>query len=176
MPIHYLRRITIAQQYRSELAQQLSLVNQHCGGSGHVDEAWQNVKGAMLAAFSDVCPTSPIRPQDHWMSARSLSMIDARKAGNEYDGAHKFLKRQIVKSLRKDRKLWGISEAREMEKAFAKRAGDIPESNCHSAKRTGKSAVFHSELECRKFQNATPAQDQPILRVGARRSPLKDPE
>ncbi|GAA53977.1 hypothetical protein CLF_111784 [Clonorchis sinensis] len=54
-------------------------------------------------------PTSPIRPQDHWISARSLSMIDARKsipAGNEYDGARKSLKRQIVKSLRKDRELW----------------------------------------------------------------------
>ncbi|GAA54842.1 hypothetical protein CLF_105790 [Clonorchis sinensis] len=81
MPIQYLRRSTIAQQYRSELAQQLSTVNQYCG----VDEAWQNVKEAMLAAFSAVCPTSPIRPQNHWISARSLSMIDARKsipAGN----------------------------------------------------------------------------------------------
>ncbi|GAA53509.1 hypothetical protein CLF_110397 [Clonorchis sinensis] len=81
MPIQYLRRSTIAQQYRSELAQQLST----CTGSANVDEAWQNVKEAMLAAFSAVCPTSPIRPQNHWISARSLSMIDARKsipAGN----------------------------------------------------------------------------------------------
>ncbi|GAA51447.1 hypothetical protein CLF_106151, partial [Clonorchis sinensis] len=81
MPIQYLRRSTIAQQYRSELAQQLST----CTGSASVDEAWQNVKEAMLAAFSAVCPTSPIRPQNHWISARSLSMIDARKsipAGN----------------------------------------------------------------------------------------------
>ncbi|GAA47984.1 hypothetical protein CLF_101047 [Clonorchis sinensis] len=65
-------------------------LNQYCTGSEHVDEAWQNVKGAVLAAFSAVCPTSRIRPQDHWMSTRSLSMIDARKsilAGNEYDGA-----------------------------------------------------------------------------------------
>ncbi|GAA52810.1 hypothetical protein CLF_108855 [Clonorchis sinensis] len=48
----------------------------------------------------------------HWMSARSLSMIDARKsipAGNEYDGARKSLKRQIVKSLRKDRELCYLS-------------------------------------------------------------------
>ncbi|GAA54002.1 hypothetical protein CLF_111843, partial [Clonorchis sinensis] len=80
-PIQYLRRSTIAQQYRSELAQQLST----CTGSASVDEAWQNVKEAMLAAFGSVCPTSPIRPQNHWISARSLSMIDARKsipAGN----------------------------------------------------------------------------------------------
>ncbi|GAA50012.1 hypothetical protein CLF_103923 [Clonorchis sinensis] len=76
MPIQYLRRSTIAQQYRSELAQQLST----CTGSASVDEAWQNVKEAMLAAFSAVCPTSPIRPQNHWISARSLSMIDARKS------------------------------------------------------------------------------------------------
>ncbi|GAA48617.1 COP9 signalosome complex subunit 7 [Clonorchis sinensis] len=82
MPIHYLRRSTIVQQYRSELAQQLST----CTGSASVDEAWQNVKGVMLAAFSAVSPTSPIRPQNHWISARSLSMIDARKsipAGND---------------------------------------------------------------------------------------------
>ncbi|KER29427.1 hypothetical protein T265_03992 [Opisthorchis viverrini] len=42
VPIHYLRRTAIAQQYRSELAQQLSTVKQYCGGSEHVDEAWQN--------------------------------------------------------------------------------------------------------------------------------------
>ncbi|GAA57683.1 hypothetical protein CLF_113073, partial [Clonorchis sinensis] len=80
MPIHYLRRTIIAQQYRSELAQQLSTVKQYYTGSEHVDEAWQNVKGAILAAFTAVCPTSPIRPQDHWMSSRLLSTIDARKA------------------------------------------------------------------------------------------------
>ncbi|GAA51998.1 hypothetical protein CLF_107197 [Clonorchis sinensis] len=67
-------------QYRSELAQQLSTVNQYSTGSEHVDEAWQNVKGAMLVAFSAVCPTFPIRPQDHWLSSKSLSMIDARKS------------------------------------------------------------------------------------------------
>ncbi|GAA51646.1 mitogen-activated protein kinase kinase 4 [Clonorchis sinensis] len=80
MPICYLGRTTIAQQYRSELAQRLSTVKKYCDGSVHVDEAWQNVKGAILAAFTAVCPTSPIRPQDHWMSSRSLSMVDARKA------------------------------------------------------------------------------------------------
>ncbi|KER26670.1 hypothetical protein T265_06106 [Opisthorchis viverrini] len=80
VPIHYLRRTAIAQQYRSELAQQLSTVKHYCGGSEHVDEAWQNVKEAILAAFSVACPTSPIRPRDHWMSPRSLSMINARKA------------------------------------------------------------------------------------------------
>ncbi|GAA53243.1 ATP-binding cassette transporter, partial [Clonorchis sinensis] len=118
MPTQYLRRSTIAQQYRFELAQQLST----CTDSENVDEAWQNVKGAMLALFSAVCPTSPIRPQNHWISARSLSMIDARKsipAGNAYDGARKSLKRQLVKSLRKDRELWWKSKAREREKAFA---------------------------------------------------------
>ncbi|GAA53545.1 ATP-binding cassette transporter [Clonorchis sinensis] len=91
-------------------------------GNEHVDEAWQTVKGAMLAVFSAVCSTSPIRPQDHWMSARSLSMTDTRKsipAGNEYDGARKSLKRQIEKSLRKDRELWWTSKTREVEKAFA---------------------------------------------------------
>ncbi|GAA56346.1 hypothetical protein CLF_110686 [Clonorchis sinensis] len=88
--IHHLRRNTTAQQIRSELAQQLTTVTEYCTGSTHVDEAWQNVKGATQAASSAVCPTSPIRRQDHWMSSRSLSMIDARKsipAGNEYDAA-----------------------------------------------------------------------------------------
>ncbi|GAA57908.1 hypothetical protein CLF_113338, partial [Clonorchis sinensis] len=68
----------------------------------------QNVKAAVPAAFSAVCPTSPIRPQDHWMSSTLLSRIDARKTittGNEYDGARESLKRQIVKSLRKVREL-----------------------------------------------------------------------
>ncbi|KER26176.1 hypothetical protein T265_06527 [Opisthorchis viverrini] len=122
MPIHQLRRTSVAQQYRSEQGQQLFTVKQYCGGSEHADEAWQNVKGAMREAFSAACPTSPIRRQGHWMSSRSLSMTDARKAtpaGKEYDGARKSLKRQIVKSLKKDRKLWWTSKARKMEKAFA---------------------------------------------------------
>ncbi|KER28331.1 hypothetical protein T265_04791 [Opisthorchis viverrini] len=63
--------------------------------------------------------TSPIRPQYHWMSPRSLSIVDAKKstpALNEYDGARKFLKHQIVKSVKKERELWWISKFREMEK------------------------------------------------------------
>ncbi|GAA54669.1 hypothetical protein CLF_104744 [Clonorchis sinensis] len=47
MPVHYLRRTTIAQQYRYELAQKLLTVKQYCAGSENVDEAWQNVKGAI---------------------------------------------------------------------------------------------------------------------------------
>ncbi|KER30933.1 hypothetical protein T265_02745 [Opisthorchis viverrini] len=67
--------------------------------------SWQNEKGDMLAAFSAACSTSPIRPQDHWMSSRSLPMIDAGEsipAGYKYDGAFKPPRRQIGKSLWKD--------------------------------------------------------------------------
>ncbi|GAA50618.1 CDGSH iron-sulfur domain-containing protein 2 homolog B [Clonorchis sinensis] len=45
---------------------------------------------------------------DHWMSSRSQSMNGARKsisAAIEYDSSRKSLKRQIVKSLRKDQEL-----------------------------------------------------------------------
>ncbi|GAA47811.1 hypothetical protein CLF_100830 [Clonorchis sinensis] len=48
-------------------------------------------------------------------------MNDTRKwipTGNEYDGVRKSLKRQILKSLRKDQELWWTSKTREM-KAFA---------------------------------------------------------
>ncbi|GAA56773.1 ATP-binding cassette transporter [Clonorchis sinensis] len=92
-PVHHLRETTIAQQYRYELAQQISAVNQYCTG---------------------------IRPQDHWISSRS--MTDTRKSmpgGNEYDGARKYLKRQLVKSLREDREPWWISKAQEMKKSSA---------------------------------------------------------
>ncbi|GAA50552.1 hypothetical protein CLF_104713 [Clonorchis sinensis] len=105
MPIHYLRRSTIAQQYRSELAQKLST----CTGSEHVDEAWRNVKGAMLEAFSAVCPTFPIRPQHHWMSTRSLSMNDARKsipAGN--DSRCQFADTYLTSQTNRRTKLWKL--------------------------------------------------------------------
>ncbi|GAA29507.2 scm-like with four MBT domains protein 1 [Clonorchis sinensis] len=55
-------------------------------------------------------------------------MIDARistQADNEYDGACKSFKRQIVKSLRKDRELWWTSKALEMEEGFAPGNNDI---------------------------------------------------
>ncbi|KER27485.1 LOW QUALITY PROTEIN: hypothetical protein T265_13775 [Opisthorchis viverrini] len=123
---HHLQRTIIAQQFRSELAQPPST---HRTGSEHVDETRQNVKGVVLAVFIAVCLTSPIRPQDHWMSSRSLCMIDARKsilAASEYSGARKSLKHQIVKSLRKSRELWWTLKAREMKKAFAKENSHAP--------------------------------------------------
>ncbi|GAA56612.1 craniofacial development protein 2, partial [Clonorchis sinensis] len=102
--IHYLRRTTIAPQNQSELAQQLSTVKQYCGGSEHVDEAWQNVKRARLAAFGAVCWTSTIRPQDHWTSEIVIHDTgNTIPVGNEYDGSRKYPQRQVVKSLRKDR-------------------------------------------------------------------------
>ncbi|GAA50383.1 hypothetical protein CLF_104449 [Clonorchis sinensis] len=110
--IYHLRRTTIVQQYRSELSQQLHRVNQDCDASDLVEESWQNIP--MLVAFSAVCLTSPIRPQDHQMSSRSLRMSDARKfiPGFEYGGARESFKRQIVKNPR-------TSKAWEMEKTFA---------------------------------------------------------
>ncbi|GAA50634.1 hypothetical protein CLF_104818, partial [Clonorchis sinensis] len=57
----------------------------------------------------------PFSRTDHWTSSRSISMIDIRKsipAGNEYDGARKSIKRQLVRSLRKDLKLWWITKAK----------------------------------------------------------------
>ncbi|GAA31427.1 ATP-binding cassette transporter [Clonorchis sinensis] len=55
-------------------------------------------------------------------SSRSLLLIDAKESippGNDYDGARKFLKRRIMKSLKEDRELWYTSKAQELEKAFA---------------------------------------------------------
>ncbi|GAA48020.1 hypothetical protein CLF_101085 [Clonorchis sinensis] len=47
----------------------------------------------------------------------NVEIANSVPAGNEHDGTHKSLKRQILKSLRKD--WWWTSKAREMEKVFA---------------------------------------------------------
>ncbi|GAA49797.1 translation initiation factor eIF-2B subunit beta [Clonorchis sinensis] len=62
MPIHYLRRTTIAQQYRSELAQQLYTANQCCGGirPGPLN-LYQNFKElATLLYYLVVLPKNPL--------------------------------------------------------------------------------------------------------------------
>ncbi|KER25189.1 hypothetical protein T265_07293 [Opisthorchis viverrini] len=42
-----------------------------------MDELQQNIKGATLTEFSTVYPTSPIRPQEQWISSRSLVLTVA---------------------------------------------------------------------------------------------------
>ncbi|GAA28385.1 hypothetical protein CLF_104315 [Clonorchis sinensis] len=113
--MQYLLRTSKVQQCPSELAQRLSTVNQHCAGNEDVDEGSQNVEGTMLTAFNSASTTSPIGPNDQdviEIARKRMAVV------HEHDIAYKSLKRQIVKSLRKDRELWWTMKVRELESYF----------------------------------------------------------
>ncbi|KER27055.1 LOW QUALITY PROTEIN: hypothetical protein T265_13879, partial [Opisthorchis viverrini] len=89
--IHHLR----SSRSRFELAEQLSTANRRCTGDENLDEVWRNVRINVLAEFSPVRLTSPMKPNDRWKSSRPQVVNDARKSlagGNEYDDARKSLK------------------------------------------------------------------------------------
>ncbi|GAA56229.1 hypothetical protein CLF_110330 [Clonorchis sinensis] len=96
----------------------ISTVTQQYIGSQHVDEAHDG------KARKEKCRRRLLLSEFSNMIKRPLDIVlnDFQKsvpASNDYDGLRKSLKSQIVKSLRKDRKLWWISKAQEVEKAFA---------------------------------------------------------
>jgi hypothetical protein len=87
-----------------------------------LENEWQSVREAINSAFEAACPSSPTRPNEHWISSRSAALIEARKtipASNDYDGARRSLKRRLTRSLRRDRERWWIAKAQAMEMAFA---------------------------------------------------------
>ncbi|KER24946.1 hypothetical protein T265_07508 [Opisthorchis viverrini] len=88
MPIYYLRRSAIAQQLRSELAQQISTVKQHYAGSEHVDEAGQyersNTSGSARNMPIYYLRRSAIAQQLRSELAQQISTVKQHYAGSEH--------------------------------------------------------------------------------------------
>ncbi|KAG5448981.1 Arginine/serine-rich coiled-coil protein 2 [Clonorchis sinensis] len=61
----------------------LSTVDHYFTGNEHVGETWENVKGAMLAAFSVVCPPSPILSNEHGMYTTCINVQNLVKTTSE---------------------------------------------------------------------------------------------
>ena len=120
--VHQLRQVSVAEEYRADLARKLLETHSHVDDEDCLEDGWRRVKEAMLSAFRTACPAHLIRLNEHWISSRSADLIAARKsipATSDYDGARRSLKRRIIRSLKNDRERWWISKAQEMEKAFA---------------------------------------------------------
>ena len=63
-----------------------------------------------------------MHPNDHWISSRSVAFIESKKtvpASKDFDSTRRYLRRQLVKSLKDDRERWWTEIAQKMEKAFA---------------------------------------------------------
>jgi hypothetical protein len=94
--------------------------------SEDVNRNWEEITNAIRATGNSVCGVSePVR-SNHWISERSLSLLDARRcipSGSENNCARRSVRRQLKQSLRLDREAWWNQKAQEMEEANA--AGNV---------------------------------------------------
>ncbi|CAH8290911.1 unnamed protein product, partial [Schistosoma intercalatum] len=91
-------------------------------GDAHPDAAWNDIRKAVETAVISASKVNKKVREQHWISAASISLIDARKLippGSEHNEERSQLKRKLTRSLRNDREQWWVAKAREMEKAAA---------------------------------------------------------
>ncbi|GAA50100.1 hydroxysteroid dehydrogenase-like protein 2 [Clonorchis sinensis] len=119
--VHQVRQVSVAEEYRADLARKLLEIHSHVDGKDCLEVEWSQVKEAMLSAFRTVCPGHLIRLNEYCTSPRSADLIAVRKAipaNRDYDGVRRFLKHPIIRSLRNNIERWWISKVQVMEEAF----------------------------------------------------------
>ncbi|GAA56872.1 mitotic spindle assembly checkpoint protein MAD1 [Clonorchis sinensis] len=77
--VHQLRQVSVAEEYRADLARKLLETHSHVEDEDCLEDGWRRVKEAMLSAFRTACPAHLIRLNEHWISSRSADLIAARK-------------------------------------------------------------------------------------------------
>ncbi|KAH9589608.1 ATP-binding cassette sub- A member 3 [Schistosoma haematobium] len=88
----------------------------------HPEAAWNDIRKAVETVVISASKVNQKVREQHWISAASISMIDARKLiqpGSEHNEERSQLKRKLIRSLRNDREQWWVAKAREMEKVAA---------------------------------------------------------
>ena len=141
----HLRDPLVAQQFKAELTEKLESIIQP-DEADMVNSKWQHLKVAMQSASTAVCPCSDLRPNECWISSRSVDLIKSRRAipaGSDYNAIRKALKHRITRSLKQDRERWWIKKAQAIELAFA--SGNS-RSLFHLVRSTGPRKVSVSEV------------------------------
>lgn len=104
--------------YQTNLLTQLSS-SSLCNES---DADWNRLRNAMSFAIESSCSPTGVPIQKQWITSASAALISLRQSipsDTAFDTERKFLRRQLTKSLRKDREQWWKDKACEMEKANA---------------------------------------------------------
>lgn len=111
-----LAKSDVVNAYQSTLASGLSERSPNT-----VEGHWSHVRQVLIAAGMSSCGTSN-RQHEHWVSAQSLELLDARRhipAGSEHNETRKNLRAKLRASLKRDREAWWSHRASEMETAAA---------------------------------------------------------
>ena len=85
-------------------------------------EAWTAVNQAIRSAAKIACNQGPVRQRSHWISGKSMDLLDKRRllpVGRKHRTARKRVCCELKQSLRADREAWWNSKAEEMEVAHA---------------------------------------------------------
>ncbi|XP_005853141.1 PREDICTED: uncharacterized protein LOC102257229, partial [Myotis brandtii] len=102
------------EKYQKVLASRLAVV-----ATPDVDAHWSHIRSAMYKSAIAVCGFTK-RAVKHWISARSLELLDARRnipSGSEYNSIRKITNAELKAHLRQDREAWWEQRATELEQA-----------------------------------------------------------
>ena len=116
LAVEKLSQSNVKVKYQDKLQSSISVQS-----TSDIDSRWKTLTTAMYNACSSVCGISDYRNTTHWISTRSLDILEKRRQippGNAFNSDRKIIRRQLKLSLRADRELWWNHKASEMEVAF----------------------------------------------------------
>jgi hypothetical protein len=83
---------------------------------------WSHISQTLLEAGTTACGTIDHKYNKHWISQKSLELLEARRkipSGSSYNKARRDIRKKLKRSLIADREAWLTEKANEMEVAFA---------------------------------------------------------
>ena len=90
--------------------------------SSNIDSHWNDIARTLQEAGTEICGTAARSNNKHWVSAKSLQLLDSRRqipSGNSHNKLRRNIRKQLKRSLLNDRETWLNDQVREMEKAQA---------------------------------------------------------
>ncbi|CAH8656790.1 unnamed protein product [Schistosoma margrebowiei] len=108
---------SVASKYQTELASRLATTPPKS-----IDEPWLQLHDAMKMAGTVSCGFAKRPAYKQWVSSGSLQLTEARRStpgDREFDHKRRLLRSKIGQSLHKDREVWWLERANELEAAAA---------------------------------------------------------
>ena len=88
----------------------------------NIDDHWSHIRSTMHKSGTTACGTTVRTTANHWVSSRSLQLLDARRniqPGSENNHERSTIRAELKVQLSADREAWWTQRAIEMEKASA---------------------------------------------------------
>ena len=85
-------------------------------------DAWNGIAQAIISATKKACSQEPAHQQNHWISAKSMDLLEKRRQiplDKKHRASRKRINRELKRSFKLDRESWWNHKAEEMEIAHA---------------------------------------------------------